>query len=150
MLAYAQKSRIYPVLVPQRSERAAPRRARTGPAVRAVAIAVALMLPAVLYVYEQTQIARTGYLILRVQGEVDALQAERNRLLAAATALKTPERIEHIATADLGMVPPRQQQLATITLAPAAAARPSRTAGPSVWDRLRAWLGGEAEAHEAH
>ncbi|HEY3246686.1 MAG TPA: hypothetical protein VGK88_00160 [bacterium] len=149
MLAYAERSKIYPVLLPQRWDRPTSRRARANPATRAVIIALVLMLPAVLYVYGRTQIARTGYLILRVQHDVDGLQAQRDRLLATATALKTPERIEHIATVELGMIPPRQQQLATITLAPAVAVRPPSMADRTAWDRLRAWLAGEAEAHEA-
>jgi cell division protein FtsL len=116
---------------------------------RAVAVALLVVLPAAFYVYERAQVARTGYLILQLQQEVNALQTQRDRLEATAAALKTPERIERLATAELGMVPPRQQQMAALTLAPVAAAGPVDLGRRSVWDQLRSWLGGQAEAHEA-
>jgi len=153
MLAIAQRSRVYPVLLPRQDSAArqtphgAGRRLRTSPTVRAVAVALLVVLPAAFYVYERAQVARTGYLILQLQHEVHALQTQRDRLLATAVALKTPERIEHIATAELGMVPPRQQQMAALTVAPAVAG-PIVVGRRSAWDQLRSWLAGEAEARE--
>jgi cell division protein FtsL len=147
MLALAGKSRVYPVLLPRKVERGAPRRVRTSPAMRAVGLALVLLLPAVSYVYARTQVARTGYEILQLQRDVAVLQAERDRLIARAVALKTPDRIEDIATSTLGMAPPRQQQLATLPLAPAVA-NPVGAGRRTAWDYLRSWFGGEAEAHE--
>lgn len=148
MLAVAKKSTIYPVLLPRKVERSAPRRVRTSPAVRTVAVALLILLPALSYVYARTQVARTGYAISQLQRDVAVLEADRDRLTAAAAALKTPDRIERIATAELGMAPPRQQQLASLPVS-SAAAEPVETGRRTVWDYLRSVLGGEAEAHEA-
>jgi len=153
LLALAQKSRVYPVLLPRQQGSARPvshaaGRLRTSPTMRAVAFALLVVLPAAFYVYERAQVARTGYRILQLQHEVNALQTQRDRLIAAAVALKTPERIERIATTDLGMVPPRQQQMAALTVAPAAAAGQVDLGRRTAWDQLRSWLGGRAEAHE--
>ena len=147
MLAVAERSRVYPVLLPQKVERGGSRGVRTSPAVRAVALALLMLLPAISYVYARTQVARTGYEISQLQRDVAALEAQRDRLTADAAALKTPDRIERIATADLGMTPPRQQQLASLPLS-SAAAEPVPAGRRTVWDYLRSMFGGEAEAHE--
>lgn len=161
MLAVAPKRKTYPVLLPERSRplpvsrrRPAPfgagRRARRSPVVKALVVAAVLVIPAIAYISQRTEAARSGYAILRLRQEIAALQADNARLLVTATALKSPERIERIATKQLGMVPPRQQQLAAFTLPPQAMASP-RAPAPSVWARLKAWLvRSEAEAHETH
>lgn len=149
MLALASKTRTYSVLPDRRHARApVPRHARRRPIARALAVMVMLVLPAVLYVSEQTRAARAGYVILKLRQDIAAVEADHARLVAAVTAFQSPDRIERIATSALGMVPPHPQQFATLTVAPSPLAMqdaPSR----SVWDRLSAWLGkSEAEAGE--
>ncbi len=150
MLALAQKTKLYPVWMPDRAAVRAPihRRPRRSPAARALAVTLLLVIPAVVYVWQRTEAARSGYAILRLRQDVATLQADHDRLLAAATALKSPDRIERIATKTLGMVPPQHKQLAALTLPPMAIA--ADTADRSIWQRLIAWLsGGQAEAHES-
>lgn len=161
MLAVASKSKRYPIVLPEGSphprapvfRRAARpiwalRAGRRNPVGRALIIAAVVFLPAVLYVSQRTEAARSGYLILRLRDDVGVLQSDNARLLATATALKSPERIEQIAVHRLGMVAPKQQQLSVLTLAPATAAK-GGISGPSLWDRFTTWLvGSEAEARE--
>ncbi len=152
MPAAQPKAKIYPGLAAEGGpddQAPRPRRARRSPVVRALAIAVVMVLPGVAYVSQRTQAAKTGYEILQLRHEVGALQSENARLLATATALKSLDRIERIATKNLGMGRPRQPQLATITVAPMVASSAHAMQARSVWDRLAAWLGrSEAEAHE--
>lgn len=153
MLAVASRPRSYPVLLPDRSPHPrapAPRRAKRNPVARALIMALVVFLPAVAYVSQRTEAARSGYTILSLREDVSALREDNARLLAAVTALKSPDRIERIAVHDLGMVAPKQQQLAALTL-PLAAVASREIPGPSVWTRLVTWLGlGEAEARETH
>ncbi len=115
-----------------------------------MAVAVLVVLPAIFYVSQRAQIAKTGYHILQLRHEVRTLQNDNARLLATATALKSLDRIERIATKELGMRPPRQQQLATITVPAPVTALPAPVEANSMWDRLLARLGSsEAEAGEA-
>jgi cell division protein FtsL len=140
MLALTPQSRLYPVLLPfpaAGGASAARRRRRSMASV--VGVVALVVVPAVTLVAQRTHAARTGYAILTLQGEVEALQAENARLLAAAAALRAPERIERVATTQLGMVPPRPQQVASLPVAapPRAVAPPP---APSVLDRVAAWL----------
>jgi cell division protein FtsL len=112
----------------------------------ALVVAALAILPALLYVYQRTEAAATGYTILQLQRELAGLESEHARLQTTVSTLRSPQRIERIATSELGMVPPRQRQLAAITTAPAVALAP---APPSLAQRIGAWLGlGEAQAHE--
>lgn len=152
MLAVAARTRTYPVLMPDRGareSRALPRRRRSSPLTRMVAVAVLLAVPAIVYVGQSTAAARTGYAILTLREDVGALQAEHARLVAAVTALKSPERIERVAVRDLGMVKPRPQQMATLIL-PAMTLAAQPAAPPTMWQRLGALLlRREAQAGES-
>lgn len=154
MLAVASKFRSYPTFVPDRRPQvraSTSRRIRAGrrrnPIARTLILAAVVFLPAVAYVSQQTEAARSGYAILRLRAEVSALQSDNARLLASVTALKSPDRIERIAVGDLGMVPPKQQQLAALTLPPMALATHA-VPGRSAWTQIVNWLAGEAEARE--
>jgi cell division protein FtsL len=117
--------------------------------VGATVMAVLLTLPAVLYVYARTYRAEAGYAILKLQGDLAQLRAENARLALRVAALKSPQRIERYAANELGMVPPHQRQLATITVGPAIAhvAEPAERRG--VLRQFAAWFGRSvAEARE--
>lgn len=152
MLALAPRVRSYPVLLPEslgRERQAAHRRPRRSPLVRAVAVVMLVVAPAVFYVWQSTRAARTGYSILSLQQEIAGLEADNARLTATVTALRAPDRIERIARTELGMAPPRQQQLAALALPPLAVAVQD-VPRLSLWQRLGAWLrGGEAVAGES-
>jgi len=145
-----RRSRSYPVIMPDRRLRDRPtprRRLRRHPMAAALVVAALAILPALLFVYQRTEAAKTGYSILRLQRELATLESEHARLQATVSTLRSPQRIERIATSELGMVPPRQRQLAAITTAPAVAQQSSPAR--SLAQRLGAWLGlGEAQAHE--
>ena len=150
MMAAQRRARIYPVVMPDRRLRERPtprRRFRRHPMAVAMVVAALAILPALLYVHQRTEAAATGYTILRLQRELARLESEHARLQATVSALRSPQRIERIAMTELGMVPPRQRQLAAITTAPAVVASPAPPR--SLAERLGAWLGlGEAQARE--
>lgn len=124
------------------------RATRRNPVTRALVVAAVVLLPAVVYVSQRTEAARSGYAILRLRAEVLTLRSDNARLLVNVTALKSPERIEHIAVYELGMVAPRQQQLSALSL-PQLELASREIPAPSVWTRLANYLAGEAEAREA-
>ncbi|HEX9533077.1 MAG TPA: cell division protein FtsL [bacterium] len=150
MLALAPRHRTYPVLLPDRpaSERAAPRRARRRPVRVAMATVVALALPAVVLVALRTEAARAGYTILSLRHQVETLRVENAQLQASASTLRAPDRIERIATVQLGMITPRSQQVASLPVA-AYAGAVAVVPPPTVWDRMAAWfVRSEASAGE--
>ncbi len=154
MLAVQRRTRVYPVLLPHArpDEHPAPRRRpRRSAAVQAVLMATLLVVPAVCYVAQQAHVARTGYEILHLRHDVSTLQGENARLLAAAMTLRSLQRVERIATTDLGMRHPGvgQQTVLAIAPPPAVAAAPAASATRPFWARASAWLGwSEAEARE--
>lgn len=158
MLAIATKSKRFAALLPDRSPHprasvsrrtpSRPRARRRNPLVRVLVVAAVVFFPAVTYVSQRTEAASSGYAILRLRGQVAALQSDNARLLATVTALKSPERIEQIAVDEMGMVAPKPQQLSALRLAPVAVATRD-IPGASTWPRIVTWLGlGEAEARE--
>lgn len=152
MLAAQRRARVYPVWLPEASLRGRPvvrRRPRVHPTAGVMVMAVLLTLPALLYVAQRAHRAEAGYTILGLQREVQQLRAEQARLLMHASSLKSPQRIEYVATTELGMVPPRQRQLAAITIGPAIARVEPPAPSRGALQTLASWLGrGEAEARE--
>lgn len=152
MIAPDRRSRLYPVWLPERPPSGQPvgrRRPHLHPMVGATVMAVLLTLPAVLYVSVRAYRAEAGYTILRLQRDLAHLRAENARLTLRVAALKSPQRIEHFAAAELGMAPPRQRQLATITVGPAVAQVVGPAEQRSVLRTLASWFGrSEAEARE--
>jgi len=146
MLAVANTRSFAPPL----SQRAPSRRraTRRNPVTRALIVAAVVFLPAIIYVSQRTDAARSGYAILRLRDEVSSLQTDNARLLATVTTLKSPDRIEQIAVHELGMVAPRQQQLSALSL-PQLGLASHETPTTSMWTRVANWLAGEAEAREA-
>jgi cell division protein FtsL len=132
MLALVPKLKMYPVLMPDapardRTVRVATRRRRLGPVTQMLLIAVALVLPAIGYVHQTAAAARIGYTILELRQDVRALQIENAVLYADVMKLRAPDRVERIAVRDLGMVPPRGQQVASLEIAaPVVAVHPVR------------------------
>jgi cell division protein FtsL len=141
MIALAPRHRTYPVLLPDRpqSERAVPRRSRRRPVPTAMAVVMVVALPAVVLVSLRTEAARAGYAILALRHDVESLRVENARLQATASALRAPDRIERIATLNLGMITPRPQQIASLPVAALPGAVATAPA-PTVWDRMAAWF----------
>ena len=151
MLAAQRRERVYPVWLPERTTRApvARRRPRWSPIAGTMVMAVLLTLPALFYVSQRAKRAETGYSILRLQRELSQLRAENARLLSRASSMKSPQRIEHYATTELGMAPPRLQQLAAITVGPAIARVEVPAERRGALRVIGEWLGrSEAEARE--
>jgi cell division protein FtsL len=147
-----RQARVYPVWLPGGTPRRRPAargRARIPATAWAAAAIVIITVPALLYVAQLAHRAEAGYTILRLQRDVRELRADQARLLMQVAALKSPRRIEQIATTQLGMVAPGQRQLAAIPVEPAAAPVEPSTARRGVIRTLTAWLGrSEAEARE--
>lgn len=154
MIAAERRTRAYPVWLPQRAPSREPklkarRRARLHPMAGATVLAVLLTMPLLLYVAQRTHRAEAGYSILRLQRDLTMLRAENARLVSISLALKSPQRIEQYAVSELGMVPPRQHQLAAITVGPAVAQVQVPTERRGMSGLLAAWFGrNEAEARE--
>lgn len=142
MIALAPRNRTYPVLLPDRptSERVAPRRSRRRPIPMAMAVVTLVALPAVVLVTLRTEAARAGYAILALRHDVEVLRVENARLQATSSALRAPDRIERIATLKLGMVTPRQQQVASLPVAALAGGSVATVPAPTAWDRIAAWF----------
>lgn len=152
MIAPQRRARLYPVWLPDGTERGQPRvrrRRRAAPMVGATVMALLLTLPAVGYVAMRTYRPVAGYKILRLQQDITRLRAQNARLSLQVAALKSPQRIERFATTELGMAPPRQHQLAAITVGPTIARTEPPPRPRSPWRVLAAWFGrSEAEARE--
>lgn len=152
MIAPDRRTKVFPVWLPERPTRGEPvvrRRSRLHPMAGAMVVAAILTVPALLYVSQHTHQAEAGYTILRLQDELTHLRAEHARLSSLASALKSPQRIEHYATTELGMAPPRHHQLAAITAGPAIAGVEVPAERRGVIQHLTAWFGrSEAEARE--
>ena len=152
MLAAERGERLYPVWLPDRVPTrsvALRRRLRWNPVAGAMVTAVLLTLPALFFVSQRATRSETGYSILRLQHDLSGLRAENARLHSLASALKSPQRIERYATTELGMAPPRLQQLAAVTVGPAIAGREPPVEQRSAMRLLGDWLWrGEAEARE--
>jgi len=154
MLAVVARTRTFPVLWPDRGapERRSGtvRRRRHSPLRRALVVALLVVVPAIAYVGQSAVAARTGYAILALRQDVERLQAENARLVAAVTSLKSPDRIERIARGELGLGHPAPGQLSALTLPGPAMVSPV-VLPPTIWQRLGALLlGREAAASETH
>ncbi|MGQ0549577.1 MAG: hypothetical protein ACT4PY_07930 [Armatimonadota bacterium] len=151
MIAAGRRARVYPVWLPDRTAPAPVpvRRRRRSPIAGVMVVAVFLTLPALFYVAQRAHRAETGYTILRLQRDVAQLRADNARLLSLAATLKSPQRIEHYATHELGMTPPRLPRLAAITIRPAIAHVEVPAERRGALSVIGAWLGrNEAEASE--
>lgn len=145
MLAVAVRPKVYSAEVRRVAPRPA-RRSRRRSFSAAVAVALLIVTPAIVLVSLRTHAASTGYEILSLRQEIDALQSDNARLLATATALRSLDRVERIATTQLGMAPPRQKQVAALTI-PRLPAASRSVPKSSLWQLVSGWLGaGEAEA----
>lgn len=151
MLAVQRRARVHPVLLPDLGPEKGTvprRRGRYSIATRALAVAAIVVTPAIFYVSQRTQAARIGYAILQLRKDVAILQRDNGRLLATATQLRSLDRVERIATKELGMRPRGAGQVTSIAVKPAIATSPT-PAPPTVWARVSGWLGlSEAEARE--
>lgn len=75
-----------------------------------------MVMALLLQAWERVEIRQIGYGIENVRSETDAIQQENHLLLVERAALRSPERIDSLARANLGMTLPLQQQ--TIVLDP--------------------------------
>ncbi|MBI4278347.1 MAG: cell division protein FtsL [Armatimonadetes bacterium] len=154
MIALGQRTRTYPVLLPGTDtgqERRVRRRARRSPMLAALLLAAIFVVPAVIYITQKAQAARTGYSILHLAKEVEDLRGESERLRAQVSSLNAPARIERIATRELGMTSPAPRQVTTIEITPVPARGPATAARPepSLLRRVGAWfLGRDTAAAE--
>lgn len=67
-----------------------------------------------LHAWEQVQIRQIGYQIEAVRSEGDTVQQENHLLLVERAALRSPQRIDSIARASLGMTPPSQEHVVVL------------------------------------
>ncbi len=147
MIPALRREQSFPVALPAGLRSRPARRRRPSPVARVLVAAVLIALPPLAYVAQQNQVAQTGYRIVRLRAEIGRLERDAERLNAQVAALRSPDRIERIATGRLGMVLPRPTQLASLSVT--AAARRPAVERTGWWQRLGEWfLRGEAQAAE--
>lgn len=70
-----------------------------------------------IHAWMRIQIRQTGYQIETVRAEREAVLGENHLLLAERAALRSPQRIDTLARAHLGLTNPLQQQLIVLDAA---------------------------------
>ncbi len=109
------RRRTYPVLVPREfpGSRAPRRLRRTHPVARGLVAMFLLALPLLGHVWLETEAAQGGYRLRTLRQEVAQLEQEQQRLRTQVAALRSPERLERLAS-DLGLQAPAPNQLAAV------------------------------------
>lgn len=79
---------------------------RSAPAVVAVALVVISSVSIVLI--EQVMLAQTAFKVAQMREQIVKAEARHAELVLQAAQLGSSERIERVATQDLGMVPPEE------------------------------------------
>lgn len=67
------------------------------------------------YIWPRVQVVRLAYRLQSSEGQLKALTQEQDQLRLELAALKDPQRVYHVATDQLGMRMPRQDQVFIIT-----------------------------------
>lgn len=80
----------------------------------AVAIGVILLSAIMVFLWCRMKVVNTGYEILKASAEKKALIEKNQRLRIELGRLKSPERIERAARAELGLVYPASERIVTV------------------------------------
>lgn len=102
-------------------------------------VAALAVLPFIAYVAAVSNAARIGYQILTETQDIAALENDHERLQAIASHLRSPDRIERLATTRLGLRAPGAGQIAALEL-PAPAAQRAPHGAPGLWQRLAGYF----------
>lgn len=87
-------------------------RRRRGSAVFATSLGVALLVCSMIFlVWSRFQVTKVGYQISRAKDEQKRLLHSNKELRIEGASLKSPGRIESIATGQLGLTNPEPQQM---------------------------------------
>ncbi|MDR5683039.1 MAG: septum formation initiator family protein [Armatimonadota bacterium] len=107
---------------------------------RPVAVAAIFLLPLLGHVWLEATAAQNGYRIRQLRSEIAALTKQNAHLDSQAAALRSPDRIERLATGRLGMRAPNGRELAAVAVSPQALwpSAPVVAAERSLWQRLAA------------
>lgn len=79
-----------------------------------VLVAVAAVLIIFAFLWSRLMVVNTGYEISKANSNRASLMEQNKRLKLDYLRLKSPERIEKIATAELGLINSRSEQIVTI------------------------------------
>ena len=74
-------------------------------------LSIAVMSLLLLYVWERVDLVRVGYKIQHLTARYTVLQRANDELKMTVSALTSPERIERVATEQLGMIRPGPGQI---------------------------------------
>jgi cell division protein FtsL len=96
--------------VPPREE-SGPREVNRNLIFVALVVALAFIGCSLFYVWSHHQIVSLGYEISQAIGEEQELLQENKKLRLELAALKSPRRIERMASQELGLVSPQKDQL---------------------------------------
>lgn len=77
-------------------------------------IGTVLWALALLAVWEKVDVYRTGYAIEQLQSKKKQVQQEQRALQVEFARLTSPEQIERVAVAQLGLVQPRYDQVVVV------------------------------------
>lgn len=82
--------------------------------ITAMIVVAVLVAASLLCVWSRTEVVRQGYALSELAAQLNTLSAEGERLKAEAATLKSPDRIESIARARLGMQFPGREQIRVV------------------------------------
>jgi len=85
-----------------------------GVTITAISVVGLLVATSLFCVWSRTETVRQGYAMSEVAGEIRKLSEESEALRAEVARLKSPDRIETIATAGLGMQFPSREQIRVV------------------------------------
>jgi cell division protein FtsL len=98
------------------------------------------LVPLLSLVWMEATAAQSGYRILQLRYEVTALERQNAYLGTQVASLRSPDRIERLATGRLGMRAPTGRELAAVAVSAQALApsTPHVATERSIWQRLTA------------
>ena len=86
---------------------------------RLTGFGIALLLPLLLYVWQQVTFVETAYQVEALQREREELQGLLRKARMERASLEAPHRIERLARARLGLVQPHPEEVVVIEIADA-------------------------------
>jgi cell division protein FtsL len=101
-------------------------------------VAAIIVVPLLSHVWLEATAAQSGYQIRQLRSEIETLTRQNSQLGTEAASLRSPDRIEQLATSRLGMRPPVGRDLAVVAVSPHALAPSASRAATerSLWQRV--------------
>jgi cell division protein FtsL len=101
-------------------------------------VAAIIVVPLLSHVWLEATAAQSGYQIRQLRSEIETLTRQNSQLGTEAASLRSPDRIERLATDRLGMRLPVGRDMAVVAVSPHALApsMPRAATERSLWQRV--------------